>query len=134
MPGGGGGPVGGGDPFGGGGAHFGGGGGHFGGGHFGGGHFAGGGRPHFGGGAHFGGGRPAIRSAARPSFRAKRSFAGRGHSNPGVNRHAMVNRNPGVPSGRNRTATFNSSPRANAHSRAVRKVLASSAVAGALHN
>jgi hypothetical protein len=46
----------------------------------------------------------------------------------------MVNRNSGVTSGRNRTATFNSNPRANARSRAVRNALASSAVAGALHN
>jgi hypothetical protein len=46
----------------------------------------------------------------------------------------MVNRNSGVPSGRNRTATFNSNPRANARSRAVRNALTSSAVAGALHN
>ncbi|HEY3796469.1 MAG TPA: Spy/CpxP family protein refolding chaperone [Bradyrhizobium sp.] len=75
-----------------------------------------------------------MRSAARPSFRAQRSFAGRGHSNLGINRRAMVNRNSGVPSGRNRTAAFNSNPRANAKSRAVRHALTSGAVAGALHN
>jgi hypothetical protein len=133
----GGGGRGGGAPHGGGG--HGGGGAHFGGGHGGGAHFGGGGRPHFGGGPRMGGGarfsaRPAMRSAARPSFRAQRSSAGRGRSNPGANRTATVNRSAGVQSGRNRNATLNANPQANVRSRAVRNVLASGAVAGALHN
>jgi LTXXQ motif family protein len=111
------------------------GGGHVGGGHFGG----GGGRPHFGGGAriggaHFGGNRPSIRSAARPSVRAQRSFAVRGNSNRAINRRTTVNQNSVVRSGRNRNATRNSNPRADIRSRAVRNVLTSSAVAGAMHD
>ena len=116
-----------------------GGGGHIGGGHAGGVHIGGGGRPHFGGGPRMGGGarfaaRPALRSAARPSFRAQRSFAGHGRSNPAVNRMATVNRNSAARSGRNRNATFNANPQANMRSRAVRNALNSRSVAGALRS
>ena len=144
--GGGGHPGGGGRP--GGGGHVGGGAPHFSGARGGGMHIGGGGgRPHFNAAPRMGGGarfaarpatRPATRSAARPNFRAQRSFAGRGRSNPGANRAATVNRNAAVPSGRNRNAAFNANSRTNARanvrSNAVRNALNSHAVAGALHN
>jgi hypothetical protein len=141
---------GGGAHFGGGGAHFGGGGAHFGGGggaRLGGGAHFGGGRPggmHVGG-AHFGGasrsggarmgGRPGIsRSAAQPSFRGQRSFAGRGNANRAASRAATLNSNRSATLGRNRNATVSQNRIANARSNAVRSALNSRAVAGALHN
>jgi hypothetical protein len=87
-----------------------------------------------GGGARFSA-RPAMRSAGRgPSFRAQRSFAGRGRSNPGANRTATVNRNANIRSGVNRNAIQNTNPQANVRSRHVRNALAAPAIAGALHN
>jgi hypothetical protein len=117
--GGGGGHAMGGGHFGGGGMHVGGGGAHFGGApHFGGAHF--GGRPAI---SNFrGGARPSFRAVSRPGFRGRRSFAV--HGNPaGV--AGRSNRNAG---------TLSQNRRANVRSNAVRNVLGSRAVAGALHN
>ncbi|SHL42088.1 LTXXQ motif family protein [Bradyrhizobium lablabi] len=154
---------GGGAHFGGGGApHFGGGGGaHFGGGgapHFGGGaapHFGGahiGGAPHFGGarivaaphvgGAHIGGGPAISHFAARPSFHGQRSFAVRGGPNQAASRAATLNINHAATLngsraaalGQGRNATLNQNQAATARSNAVRNVLNSPSVAGALHN
>ena len=131
--GGGGGHGGGGAPhaMGGGGAHFGGGGGGM---RMGGGmHYGGGGAPHFGG-ARVGGaprfsGRLATsRFAARPGFRAQRSFAGRGNPN------RLAGHGPASFNGNRNAATFSPNRGANARSKAVRNALNSRAVAGALHN
>jgi hypothetical protein len=136
---------------GGGGVHIGGGAPHFGGG--GAPHFAGGGgAPHFGGahiGAapHFGGahiGRaPAISHfAARPSFHSQPSFAVRGApnrtasgaANLNPNRAPTLNGNRAASLGQGRNAALTQNPSATARSNAVRKVLNSPSVAGALHN
>ncbi len=129
---------------GGGGGHGGGGGGHGGGGggaHFGGGGRGGGGGAHFGGarvgGAHFGGarigGRSGIsRSAARPSFRAHRSFAVHGSSNRAASRRAALNANRAATLSRN--ATLSQNRNATARSAAVQRALNSRAMTGALRN
>jgi hypothetical protein len=148
---------GGGAHFGGGGApHFGGGGGapHFGGGggapHFGGAHV--GAAPHFGGarvvgaphigGAHIGGGPAISHFAARPSFHGQRSFAVRGGPNRAAspaatvntNRAPTLNGNRAASLGQGRNATLNQDRTLTARSNAVRNVLSSPSVAGALHN
>jgi len=121
--GGGGGHAMGGGHFGGGGMHMGGGahfGGapRFGGAHFGGAHF--GGRPAV---SHFqGGARPGFRAASRPGFGGRRGFAAHGNPAGAVGR---ANRNVG---------SLSQNRRANVRSNAVRNVLGSRAVAGALHN
>jgi hypothetical protein len=124
--------VGGGGRGGGGGAPhaIGGGGGHFGGVARGGGGMRFGGAPHVGGGARFGG-RPAIsRFAARPSFRAQRSFAVRGNPN-----RATVNANRGTTFSRNRNAaSFSQNRSAAPRIRAVQHALNSHAMTAALHN
>jgi hypothetical protein len=106
----------------------------------GGGGFRGGGGGFHGGGAHFGGGarfsgarigggarfsgRPAIsRFAGRPSYRGGRSFAVRGNS---AGRRAALNANRNTGLSGNRSA--------NVRANAVRNVLSSRAIAGALHN
>ena len=127
--GGGGGRGGGGAPhaMGGGGAHFGGGGMRMGGG------MHSGRAPRFGG-ARIGGaprfsGRPATsRFAARPGFRAQRSFTGRGNPN------RLAGHGPASFSGNRNAATLSPNRGANARSKAVRNALNSRAVAGALHN
>jgi hypothetical protein len=123
-----------------------GGGGHFGGGgHIGGAAHVGGGARMGGGGAHFGGariggaphfsGRPAIsRSAARPSFRGQRSFAGHGTPGRAASRAAALNSNRSASFSRNRNAALGQNRSAIARSNAVRNALSSRAVAGALHN
>jgi len=80
-------------------------------------------------------GRPAIsRSAGRANFRAQRSFAGRGgpsraaalRSNAAINRNASIDRNTNTSRSQNRAATIKS--------KAVRNVLNSRSVAGALRD
>jgi hypothetical protein len=114
----------------------GGGGGHGGGGH--GGH-GGGGGAHFGGGGHGGargggmhfGGRSGIsRSAARPSFRAHRSFSV--HGNRAASRRAAVNSNRSATLSRN--ATLRQNRNAAARSAAVQRTLNSRAMSGALRS
>ena len=73
--------------------------------------------------SHFrGGGRPSFRAASRPGFRGGRGFAVRGNPAGAAGRG---NRNVG---------TFSQNRRANVRSNAVRNVLSSRTVAGALHN
>jgi hypothetical protein len=131
--------------FGGGAPHFGGGGGapHFGGAHIGAApHFGGArvvGAPHFGG-AHIGGGPAISHFAARPSFHGQRSFAVHGGPNPSraatvnTNRTPTLNGNRAASLGQGRNAALEQNHAATARSNAVRKVLNSPSVAGALHN
>jgi hypothetical protein len=104
---------------GGGGAHFGGGGAHFGGGMRGGGGMRFGG----GGGRRFGG---VARSGARPAFRGNRSFGVRNNVGRSANRAATFRPNANPTARQQRIS--------NARSNAVRNVLNSRSVAGALHN
>jgi LTXXQ motif family protein len=131
--------------MGGGGAHFGGGGMRAGGApHFGGGGMRLGGAPHFGGGPHFGGmhvggaprfsGRPPMsRFAARPTFRAQRSFTARGNRLAGRGSIRNENRNMG-PSGNRNALALAPNRNVTARTSAVRSALHSRAIAGALHN
>jgi hypothetical protein len=150
---------GGGAHFGGGGMHIGGAAPHFGGGgapHFGGGgapHFGGahiGVAPHFGGprvvgaphfgGAHIGGGPAISHFAQRPSFHSQRPVAVHGGPNPGraatvnTNRAPTLNGNRATSLSQSRNTARDQNRTATARSNAVRKVLNSPSVAGALHN
>jgi LTXXQ motif family protein len=101
--------------------------------HFGGGGMRFGGAHHFGGGPHFGG-RPAISHfAARPNFRAQRSFGA--HGNRFAGRGSIQSGNRNVRAGGNRNALALAPNRnVTARTNAVRNALHSRAVAGALHN
>jgi LTXXQ motif family protein len=93
--------------------------------HFGGGARIRGGGARFGG-AHIGGRSSIARSSVSPGLRGQRSFAAHGNPNRGAGRNATISAN--------RSATFSGNRNANVRSRAVRNVLNSHAVAGALHN
>jgi hypothetical protein len=96
----------------------------------------GGGGAHFGGahvgGARVGGGRATVsRSAARPSFRAQRSFAVHGNSSRAVSGRAFnANRSVGFSPRNAALSQRNAAVRSNA----VRHALNSRSVAGALRN